>query len=500
MKTPSPDLFQLIKSMNGQERKYFKQYAAKYSESRNSAYMLLFDAIDEQKSYDEEKIKKQFAGHDFVKQLSVAKNYLFEKLLDSLMEMYTNSDEALLIQKMIGRFEFLFRRNHIAPAIAFYNRAEQKANENGNLTLLPHITRQKNLMLARSHTRFTEKEWIENGMAAIEHTRILLNFLEYELLASRASVIFANPKFGYDNKLSRELESIMANPLFESEERALSFKAWHYFSKTKYRYLHVIGRHEECLNFIKNCIVYLNLNYVDNTAWQLTYFRTHSDLMNICVNVRKFEECGEIFRQLEKMIAEKYYPLPIIRQAFLYYKLLFHASSGQGVDEAIQFWIDNQSYWNEIKDKIEVPTRHSVMYDVLRLYFRKQDWQNAVITFNELIDHKTLNVFEAPARIYWLMLQYEIANMEILPGLTHNVREWFRKNKMMNPLEKVSLKFFERIPKATDRKEIAGLFEKLKREIILIERPIGNNESSVKYDLLEWIDGKLGKIKNRSRT
>ena len=179
MKTPSPDLFHLIRSLSAQEKKYFKQYAARYSEARSNTYMLLFDAITKQDVYDEAAIKAQFAKQDFVKQLSVAKNYLFEKLLDALMEMHADGDESLALLKMIGRFELLFRRNLIAPALAFYERAENMAVEKQSIALMPYITRQKNLMLARSETKFSPQEWNNNIGGALEHARILVNFLEY---------------------------------------------------------------------------------------------------------------------------------------------------------------------------------------------------------------------------------------------------------------------------------------------------------------------------------
>ena len=309
-------------------------------------------------------------------------------------------------------------------------------------------------------------------------------------------MIFSNPKFGYDKKLGEELESIMANPLFESEECALSFKAWHYYSKTRYRYLHVAARHEECLAFLKSCISYMLKHYSSTTTWQVIYFRTQSDFMHISIQTRQFAGCPAIFSALEKMIAEKYYPLPIIRQTHFFYKLMYHAASGRDVDEAIKFWIDNQTYWVEIRGKIEIPTRHNIMYDVFRLYFRKRDWKNAIITFNELISQKTLNLFEAPARIYWLMLQYEIANLELLPNLTHNARDWFKKNKMMNPLEKVSLRFFDNISRTPGKKEAAALFKKLSSDVEALGLQMGNAESSVKYDLLEWAEAKAKRARD----
>ena len=58
MKTVSEELFQLIKSLSKQEKRYFKLYASRHVIGEKNKYVQLFDAIDKQAAYNEEKIKK----------------------------------------------------------------------------------------------------------------------------------------------------------------------------------------------------------------------------------------------------------------------------------------------------------------------------------------------------------------------------------------------------------------------------------------------------------
>ena len=55
------DLFLLIKSLDKNEKGYFKKFAARYgSKQGGNDYLKLFDLIDGQDSYNEEVVKKHF--------------------------------------------------------------------------------------------------------------------------------------------------------------------------------------------------------------------------------------------------------------------------------------------------------------------------------------------------------------------------------------------------------------------------------------------------------
>ena len=64
------DLFELIKSLTKSEKRYFKVYSAQQTKNNSNNYILLFDAIDRQEVYNEEKIKRKFRNHTFGKKLS----------------------------------------------------------------------------------------------------------------------------------------------------------------------------------------------------------------------------------------------------------------------------------------------------------------------------------------------------------------------------------------------------------------------------------------------
>ena len=55
------DLFQLIKSLDQSEKRYFKIFSTMHiKDSEENKYIMLFDAIDKQSEYDEDEIRKKF--------------------------------------------------------------------------------------------------------------------------------------------------------------------------------------------------------------------------------------------------------------------------------------------------------------------------------------------------------------------------------------------------------------------------------------------------------
>lgn len=69
----SDDLFQLIRSLSKSEKRHFKLSVSPYGGEKK--YLLLFDAIDAQKDYDETELRERFRDEKFIRQFNVAKRF-----------------------------------------------------------------------------------------------------------------------------------------------------------------------------------------------------------------------------------------------------------------------------------------------------------------------------------------------------------------------------------------------------------------------------------------
>lgn len=99
-------LFELIHSLSKSEKRYFKVFTSVHKESNN--YVKLFDAIQAQKEYDEDALLKKFKNEDFVRQFSVAKNYLMNLILKSLGNHHQKAKKSIELNELLSQIEILF--------------------------------------------------------------------------------------------------------------------------------------------------------------------------------------------------------------------------------------------------------------------------------------------------------------------------------------------------------------------------------------------------------
>jgi|GEM_PF-1376416 len=99
-------LYDLIQSLSKSEKRYFKVFTSVHKESNN--YVKLFDAIQAQKEYDEDALIIQFKNEDFVRQFSVAKNYLMNLILKSLTSHHNKAKKSIELNEYLSQIEVLF--------------------------------------------------------------------------------------------------------------------------------------------------------------------------------------------------------------------------------------------------------------------------------------------------------------------------------------------------------------------------------------------------------
>lgn len=208
MKTPTQDLFILIKSLTKNEKGYFKKYAQLNSFEKESNYILLFDYIAAQDSYDEAALKKHFKGEIFLKQLFVVKNYLFNLILKSIRNFESENKVFNRILNTIMDAEILVSKNLADKAIDKLNSALLLAQEYEYFSLTIEIESKLDGLKARSDQK-NEMPQIENKDAFYsQQFNQLKNLIHFESIGSNYSRLVALHGRNVIQHASKELESL----------------------------------------------------------------------------------------------------------------------------------------------------------------------------------------------------------------------------------------------------------------------------------------------------
>lgn len=110
MRTPSTDLFELVKSMTVGEKRFFRSYARQYNHDKQTQHLQLFTLIDQQEVYDETSLKAAFDSQMSDNQFAVAKNYLYTTLLKALSAYLGDRGGIKKVRQQLKMLEVLFQK------------------------------------------------------------------------------------------------------------------------------------------------------------------------------------------------------------------------------------------------------------------------------------------------------------------------------------------------------------------------------------------------------
>ena len=106
----SDTLHRLIQSLSKQEKRHFKIFAGRHTIGEQNNYVLLFDAIEKMKEYDEDTLLKKFKGESSLNNFSITKSRLYETILRSLDVFHHNSSVDAQLWKELHYTEILYKK------------------------------------------------------------------------------------------------------------------------------------------------------------------------------------------------------------------------------------------------------------------------------------------------------------------------------------------------------------------------------------------------------
>lgn len=223
MKSPQ-DLHTIIKSLTKSEKRLFKLHVSGSQKSENN-YTILFDAIDAQEVYNEQKLQQKLFKHNFSKQISRTKFLLYEQIMKVLQQFFSARSEYAKLDVLLHSIDVLFHKTLYTQAYKILNRGKKIAIAN-HLTswqqkflekekqLLPFLENHKTIQnatiqLLESYDEVAQKLHTENLYRSL-HTKVRLHY-----------DTFFN--FHKTTQINNLLTEIMNDSLMKDESRASTF-------------------------------------------------------------------------------------------------------------------------------------------------------------------------------------------------------------------------------------------------------------------------------------
>ncbi len=412
------NLFLLIKTMSKSEKRSFKLMAAKYN--NNKEYINLFDTIDKQEEYDEEIIKKRFKNKKFINQLSVAKNYLFTTIVDSLYESANYDTIRFKLNELIKQIEVIKDRGLNELCIKYIEKAKRYAiqtlsfQEMLKLNRIEYDLGLKNILDVDIH------EINKNYATTIKNYS---NFLDYDYL-SRLNYCYNILHIKSEDPLNAETAYLL-----NDENLALTFRAKEQlYGIWVYNYLKT-SDYEKIYEIYQKIVYNLKAQYGEMVKEiPSNYCIKLNNLITASIKVRKFDAVQEHLKELDeisnlKISTELKYKI----KGFYYCNSINYYYEIGNYTKAIEIFDEFLENIRSLKKYIKRPFIVWAYIIVVQLYFKTGDYKKSLKYINVILDLKS--EIAKPnyllSRLINLVLHYELGDFEYVDAGIDSLRKQF---------------------------------------------------------------------------
>lgn len=491
-KTPSPELFKLIKSLSKREKIYFKTHL-KAAERGVPVYLRLFDFIDNQKQSDDGKILARFKEFN-IQRLSAQKKYLQERILEQAS--YLNGGFIKTISDLLVKADVLYDKCLYKQSMAFVTKAKSIAVKfelfpellsilNFERKLIVNVTPDAALLEKKYKISYNEKEVVLKNISDIDTCQKLNDkIFIFHYTQSRVR----------DVEKQKMLNKFLDDPLIKRSPNGLSLRAKELLFAAKGVLFQTINDNANCYKWFKEKLRVTELLSQKGLFFKENYIKTLNNLMLPCLFTRKYKEARQTLEKLKQVKAmEK--TLDGLKYDYIYTNTIFlHLATFQYKKVTL---LDNEieSAFTRFGDIISNRRKAVIWFYLAFAFFCENDLGRSRKVCQKIINN--INILEArdfvsAARILLLIIYYESVELTFMQSLVRNTYRFFKKSEQLYKTEKLMLAFMKKdIYSINSLEGEKRAFLTLKDRLDeIIKDPLEQNFLRI-FDVLSWINSKV---------
>lgn len=492
-KTPSIKLYNLVKSLSGSEKRYFKLFVTT-KEKGNNKYARLFDAIDAQIAFDDEELRQSIYGDAPIetRKYSELKSYLYDLILKSLQSYDEKSSVDYKLKNMLLAVRTLFKRSLFEDCKDILKKAKKTAREYEDFnTLIEILDWEKRIAYTQTDIAFLDKELNRISDEEKKYIEQLNNVSAYRSVFFKILVSLRKDYYGKSDQQKKELERAVGSPLMKSIEEASSNKAKILFYRIQSIYFFANSEFNKFYDTSK-----LLLNFMENNDRLLKedvseYISALNNHIVSCGILKNYKEVRGTLEKLSKVRPiTKDDTVKIGRQYYMN-KFRLCITSGEfaeGLEEL-------KKHLKEIEkaDK-KLFNKNSFYFQYFCIYFGSEDFNSALNVLNEWLSVMAGSVerkdLQSLARILNLIIHYELGNTILLDSLLRSTYRYLNKENRLSEIEKKLMNFIKEANQIQSKKENKQALEKLRADFEGLSNTPAYGIFGI-FDLDAWIESKI---------
>lgn len=493
---PSTELFDLIKSLNKSEKRFFKMHSNLQSGEKN--YLKLFDAIDAQTEYNETAIKKTFAKATFIQHLPSEKNHLYKQILKALRSFHSEQDVAAVLHMELKNIQILYGKGLYKECKKIIKRTKKMAISYEKFYYLYDLIHWEKLLLEQ----FYQSGDFDGDIETLykEEKKVLdqlSNLGEYVSLYSRINKVYRRGGFSRSEDERAEVIAIANEPLIKDKNTALSVRASIICYTIKGLCATVNRDFELAIENFKKALV----RFENNPKITSDITERHVNILRyltLCYfEIQNLEEAEKYIIQLESYRKVKQYISYRERKINLEYvlslaKLKFYSKT-KNIAKINESIIEAQELLLEEKDHFRKEHEITLIYFISCAYFVANDYRNALKWSNMIINDNETQLRQDIynfARLLNLIIHFELGNKDLLEYSIKSVKRYLSKGSKNYDIDIEIIKNLKKMLLARDEEDMANKLMVFEADM---EQSLNHDNNKIILDyfnIMDWIKSK----------
>lgn len=498
---PSNDLHLLIKSLSKAEKRAFKLFAGQHSRQGKNNYILLFDAIDSQSDYNEEKLKHKLKEASFSKKIAATKYLLYDLILKSLRNIYTGKSVDAELNAYLVEIEILFNKALYPQATKWLAKGKRIAKTMAKNKHLLQMLEWEKKLLPYLFPNHYETALLQIFKEIETTTQRIQNEMMYAALYDQICLL-QDTKFNVEGEFDHQrLETLMHNPLLGRESHALSFQAKLHYHQVHAVYYQLVGDFFGAFHELEKLMLLWEKQPNRKVAYHSWYKKTIEEMVISGLNAGINTDYPALIVKLRE--------LPILseqdelRKELLLTTLEFcyYLNTGKLSNCAVL-----EAYLRPVPEEqfsvLSKPIAINLNFHLSIYYFLQEEYDLSIDYLDKVSEYDKTGMFpalQAFSKLLKLPLHLELQNYSLLEYQLRSTQRYLRKNNSIGDLESLTLKFIKKSLRTVGNAEQKNLLVDFKLALNKLQKtentmlPVGSK--AIEF----WLDNKLSSSSKSAR-
>ncbi len=502
------DVFRLIKSLSGNEKRFFRLQSAMIEGEKT--YLRLFDLIDRSNKYDEEKTREELDPGMTKARFSKEKNHLATLILRHMNRYQHKHSAHLQISELIGGVKFLFDKGLYQDSRKTLNKA---------IKLIDKYDLEAYKFIAFSWEKrlfeigaYTQNQSTASSIAKAQRDAFMehLNTTEYSNLYDQITTFRITYGRIRDQKARDAIAKVMEHPLMMETIDDTSFNAEYYRLHTHFNYHELLGEWGDAIVYAEQLVQLLEGHpnqlriryepYISNLfnllrcqmrSTQFANFQgdwtIHDTFYN---NLQKLVNLPttEIFNTIKSETLVTWHETHVKHIKLNYCGMMLLFEEIVAMDEEIEKFIRKYAHADSL-DRLSFAINVSTAAFFCQEYRLARKWLNRLLNSQEMNVRSDLYNF---CRVYNLLVNFELQDFDQLEYISVSTKRHLRSRNAFFKVETLLSTFFLKEAIAfNSRADIVKGFQQLKSNLKPLMEDSNEKRVFEIFNFIDWIDGHI---------